>query len=67
MLAGVADIADLGGIAGVLFIWGDGTYVINVTDDGIWECAALRMKKGRLARCGAAFYSRLYCFIIFCI
>lgn len=53
------------GIAGVAYLYGgDGTYVINVTDDGICEWAALRMKKGRFARCGAAFYSRLYCFII---
>lgn len=32
----------------------------------VW--ATLRMKKGRFAICSeAAFYSRLYCFIIFCI
>lgn len=37
---------------------GDGTYVINVTDDGICEWDALRIKKGRFARCGAAFVTK---------
>lgn len=43
---------------------GDGTYVIDVidvtdvTDDEICEWATLRMKKGRFARCEAAFVTK---------